>query len=70
MTPTARRATALLAMSSRGISKRHACGLVGVDPKSVRRERVLDHPEIRAQMTAYARALTIADDFARPARMA
>ena len=44
-------------MSKFEISQRRACRLVGVDPKTVRRERAPDHPEIRV----YARvaALTV-----------
>ena len=32
------------------ISQRRVCNLVGVDPKTVRRERLADHAEIRKQM--------------------
>ena len=32
------------------ISQRRACNLVGVDPKTVRRERLADHADIRKQM--------------------
>lgn len=37
-------------MSRYDISQRKACRLTGVDPKTVRRARVPDHPEIRARM--------------------
>lgn len=36
------------------ISQRRACVLLGVDPKTVRRERLPDHPEIRAEMREIA----------------
>lgn len=41
-------------MARRDISQRRACRLVGVDPKTVRRERAPDHPDIRARMRAIA----------------
>jgi putative transposase len=53
-TPNERREAALRAMRDHGISQRRACRLVGVDPKTVRRERPPDNPEIRAEMKAIA----------------
>jgi len=41
-------------MSRHDISQRKACRLVGVDPKTVRRARVPDHPEIRSRMRVLA----------------
>lgn len=41
-------------MRDHGISQRRACRLVGVDPKTVRRERPPDHPEIREAMKKIA----------------
>lgn len=41
-------------MSDHDISQRRACRLVGVDPKTVRRARAPDHPEIRGRMRAIA----------------
>ena len=41
-------------MRDHGISQRRACRLVGVDPKTVRRERPPDHPEIREAMKEIA----------------
>ena len=46
----ARRDAALRAMRDHDISQRRACILVGVDPKTVRRERPPDNPEIRKEM--------------------
>ncbi len=41
-------------MRSHDISQRRACRLVGVDPKTVLRERPPDHPEIRQEMKEIA----------------
>ena len=41
-------------MSKFDISQRRACRLVSVDPKTVRRERAPDHPEIRTRMREIA----------------
>ena len=41
-------------MRDHDISKRRACRLVGVDPKTVRRERPPDNREIRQEMKAVA----------------
>ena len=49
-----RRAAALGAMERFDLSQRRACRLVGVDPKTVRRERVADCPEVRARMREIA----------------
>lgn len=49
-TPMARRDAVLRAMRDHDISQRRACVLIGVDPKTVRRERPPDHPEIREEM--------------------
>ena len=46
----ARRDAALRAMRDHDISQRRACTLVGVDPKTVRRERSPDNPDIRREM--------------------
>lgn len=46
----ARRDAALRAMRDYDISQRRACTLVGVDPKTVRRERSPDNPDIRREM--------------------
>ena len=53
-TPMARRDAALRAMRDHDISQRRACTLVGVDPKTVRRERPPDNPEIRKEMSEIA----------------
>lgn len=41
-------------MSKFEISQRRACSLVRVDPKTVRREKAPDHPEIRTRMREIA----------------
>jgi len=41
-------------MRDHDISQRRACRLVGVDPKTVRRERPPDNPETRAKMKEVA----------------
>ena len=41
-------------MLDHDISQRRACRLVGVDPKTVRRDRPPDNPEIRKEMKAVA----------------
>ena len=45
-----RRDAALQAMKDHPISQRRACVLIGVDPKTVRRDRPPDNPEIREEM--------------------
>ena len=46
----ARRDAILRAMRDHPISHRRACVLIGVDPKTVRRDRPPDNPEIREEM--------------------
>ena len=46
----ARRDAVLRAMTDHPISQRRACVLIGVDPKTVRRNRPPDNPEIREEM--------------------
>ena len=41
-------------MSKFDISQRRACQLMGVDPKTVRREPVPDHPDVRERMRKIA----------------
>ena len=41
-------------MAKHDISQRRACRLVSVDPKTMRRERAPDHPEIRDRMRGLA----------------
>ena len=52
--PMERRSAALRAMADYEVSQRRACRLVGVDPKTVRRERVPDSLEIRIRMREIA----------------
>jgi putative transposase len=54
-TPKERRDAALKALRDHNISQRRVCGLVGVDPKTVRRGRPPDNPEIREEMKKIAR---------------
>jgi len=49
-----RRGAVLRAMKGHPISQRRACVLIGVDPKSVRREHPPDNPEIRLEMNKIA----------------
>ncbi|WP_104494432.1 IS3-like element ISPfe1 family transposase [Paracoccus denitrificans] len=49
-TPVQRRDAVLRAMKDHPISQRRACVLIGVDPKTVRRDRPPDNPEIREEM--------------------
>jgi len=53
-TPSVRRAAARKAMRDHDISQRRACRLVGVDPKTVRRDQPPDNPEVREEMKAIA----------------
>jgi putative transposase len=48
------RGAALRAIRDHDISQRRACRLVGVDPKTVRRERPPDHHDVRAAMREIA----------------
>jgi putative transposase len=41
-------------MGDHNISQRRACRLVGVDPKTVRRDHPPDNPEVREEMKAIA----------------
>jgi hypothetical protein len=54
MTPNVRRAAAHKAMRDHNISQRRACRLVGVDPKTVRRDQSPDNPEVREEMKVIA----------------
>lgn len=49
-----RRDAVLRAMRDHPISQRRACVLVGVDPKTVRRERPPDHQDIREEIRKIA----------------
>ena len=49
-----RRDAVLRAMKGHPISQRRACILIGGDPKTVRRERPPDNPEIRLEMNRIA----------------
>ncbi|MBL4930195.1 IS3 family transposase [Fuscibacter oryzae] len=53
-TPMARRDAVLRAMKDHPISQRRACVLIGVDPKTVRRDRPPDNSEIREEMRKIA----------------
>ncbi|WP_156309884.1 IS3 family transposase [Novosphingobium sp. AAP93] len=53
-TPGQRRDAALGVMRYYQVSQRRACVLIGVDPKTVRRERPPDHAEIREEMREIA----------------
>lgn len=53
-TPQEQREAAFKAKSRFDISQRRACRLVSVDPKTVRRERAPDHPEICERMREIA----------------
>ncbi|MEO1346993.1 MAG: IS3 family transposase [Pseudomonadota bacterium] len=53
-TSTERRNAALRAMRDLDISQSRACRLVGVDPKTVRRDRPPDNPQIRKEMKKIA----------------
>ncbi len=53
-TLTRRREAALKAMRDHDISQRRTCQLIGVDPKTVRRTRPPDCPEIREEMKEIA----------------
>ena len=44
----------LRAMKGHPISQRRACVLIGVDPKTVRREHPPDNPEISVEMNKIA----------------
>ena len=49
-----RRDAELQAMKDHPISQRRACVLIGVDPRTVRRERPPDNPDIRLEMNKIA----------------
>ena len=49
-----RRDAALRAMRDHPIFQRRVCVLIGVDPKTLRRERPPDNPEIRLEMNKIA----------------
>jgi len=49
-----RRDAVLRAMRGHPISQRRACVLIGVDPKTVRREHPPDNPDIRLEMNKIA----------------
>ena len=53
-TPVQRRDAVLQAMRDHPISQRRACVLIGVDPKTVRRDRPPDNQEIREEMRKIA----------------
>jgi putative transposase len=49
-----RRDAVLRALRDHQISQRRVCALIGVDPKTVRRDRPPDNPEIRLEMNKIA----------------
>ena len=49
-----KRDTALKVIEAYEVSQRRACRLVSVDPKTVRRDRPPDNPEIRTRMREIA----------------
>ena len=59
---TKRRDAALRVMRDHDISQRRACGLVGVDPKTARRERPPDSVDIRKEIRVYDKSGCIVSD--------
>ena len=49
-----RRDAVLRAMKDHPVSQRRACALIGVDPKTVRRDRSPDNADIREEMNKIA----------------
>ena len=62
-----RRDAVLRAMKDHPISQRRACVLIGVDPKTVRRERPPDNPEIREEMHKIAELDALVRIYGKPA---